>query len=330
MASVSCFEVDGMIRGFHVYKEVWEPVIGEELQCSLDDANLHDPFAVAVVKNGFTVGHLPKKISSSCSLFMRRQGAISCVVIGFRRYSSDLVQGGLEVPCKIIFRGPNDMIQKVERLVKFAMTYSAVATVSTEKSNEENDCEKVSVWIEDESSSGDVLQPLTEWVRFGVKVLSFKERDIIINGEELADIHMTFAQHILSAQFPNIVGLQATNYQFSRPLQTTKDDLIQIVHVNTNHWVVVTTHDCRPGELKLYDSMVSSIDLSVIKTLIPSTSVTLLADCPKQIGTKDCGVYAIAFCTSLAFNVDITQYNQSMMRNHLLQCFEQKKLTPFT
>ena len=110
------------------------------------------------------------------------------------------------------------MIQKVERLVKFAMTYSAVATVSTEKSNEENDGEKVSVWIEDESSSGDVLQPLTEWVRFGVKVLSFKERDIIINGEELVDIYMTFAQHILSAQFLNIVGLQATNYQFSRPL----------------------------------------------------------------------------------------------------------------
>ena len=161
-------------------------------------------------------------------------------------------------------------------------------------------------------------------------MLSFKERDIIINGEELADIHTTFAQHILSAQFPNIVGLQATNYQFSRPLQTTKDDLIQIVHVNNNHWVVVTTHGCHPGELKLYDSMVSSIDLSVVKTLIPSTSVTLLADCPKQIGTKDCGVYAIAFCTSLAFNVDITQYNQSMMRNHLLQCFEQKKLTPFT
>ena len=113
-----------------------------------------------MVKNGFTVGHLPKKISSSCSLFMRRQGAISCVVIGFRRYSSDLVQGGLEVPYKIIFRGPNDMIQKVERLVRFAMTYSAVGNVSTEKSNEENDCEKVSELIEDESSSGDILQPL--------------------------------------------------------------------------------------------------------------------------------------------------------------------------
>ena len=97
MASLSYFEVDGMIRGFHIYKDIWELVIGEELQCSLDDGNLHDPFAVAVVKNGFTVGHL-------------KQGAISCVVIGFQRYSSDLVQGGLEVPCKIIFRGPNDMI----------------------------------------------------------------------------------------------------------------------------------------------------------------------------------------------------------------------------
>ena len=87
MVSLSYFEVDGMIRGFHIYKNIWEPVIGEELQCSLDDGNLHDPFAVAVVKNGFTVGHL-------------RQGAISCVVIGFRRYSSDLVQGGLRYHVK--------------------------------------------------------------------------------------------------------------------------------------------------------------------------------------------------------------------------------------
>ena len=32
MAFVSCFEVDWkLIRGFHVYEEVWEPIIGEIL-----------------------------------------------------------------------------------------------------------------------------------------------------------------------------------------------------------------------------------------------------------------------------------------------------------
>ena len=51
------------------------------------------------------VGHLPKKISLICSIFLRSGGTITCEVSGGRRYSSDLVQGGLEMPCWLIFRG---------------------------------------------------------------------------------------------------------------------------------------------------------------------------------------------------------------------------------
>ena len=217
MASVSSFEVDGMIRGFHVYKEVSEPNIGEELQCILDESNLHDPFAVAVIKNDKTVGHLPRKISSSSSLFLRRQGVISCVVSGLRRYS---------------------------RLVRFSMVYVAA---ESEKSNEADVSATERMSIEEPDSSKEVVskevyQPVSsEWVKFGVMVLSFKERDIIVKGEELNDIHLTFAQKILAAQFPNIVGLQATNYQSRRPLQTTEVE--DLLHVNNNHWVVITTYD---------------------------------------------------------------------------------------
>ena len=41
--------------------------------CQRENGNPADPFAVAVVKNGVTVGHIPWKISSVCSLFLRPQ-----------------------------------------------------------------------------------------------------------------------------------------------------------------------------------------------------------------------------------------------------------------
>ena len=50
------------------------------------------------------VGHLTWKISIVSSLFLRQGGTITCVVSGSRSYSSDLPQGGLEVPCTIIFK----------------------------------------------------------------------------------------------------------------------------------------------------------------------------------------------------------------------------------
>ena len=51
----------------------------------------------------------------------------------------------------------------------------------------------------------------------------------------------------------------------------------------------------------------------------------------KQIGGKDCGLYALAFCTDLAHghNPCSRVYNQQDMRYHLKSCLEEGKLTPF-
>ena len=76
------FQIEGMVRGYHYYKDIWEPVIGEELECEREHGNIHDLYAVAVKqKSEVTVGHLPKKISV-CSLFLRRGGLIWCTVNG--------------------------------------------------------------------------------------------------------------------------------------------------------------------------------------------------------------------------------------------------------
>ena len=102
------FVVDSCIRGHHISKSFWTPRIGETLSCERKEGNTSDPYAVAVCEsvNARIIGHIPRKISSACSLFLGQEGnIISCIVCGNRRYSSDLPQGGLEVPCKLTLKG---------------------------------------------------------------------------------------------------------------------------------------------------------------------------------------------------------------------------------
>ena len=54
------FTVDSMIRRNHVYKEIWDSNLGEELPCKLERNNVHDPFAVSVLKSGIIVSHIPE------------------------------------------------------------------------------------------------------------------------------------------------------------------------------------------------------------------------------------------------------------------------------
>ena len=66
---------------------------------------------------------MPRNISTLCSLFLRRGGAIFCVVTGRRRYSRDLRQGGMEIPCKYRFVGNGTEIKKVQSYITKPVNY---------------------------------------------------------------------------------------------------------------------------------------------------------------------------------------------------------------
>jgi len=68
--------IDIAIRGFHVYKSLWTPEIGEELSTVQKTANTHDRFAVAIHKGTLTIGHVPAEISKVCWFFLRCGGTI--------------------------------------------------------------------------------------------------------------------------------------------------------------------------------------------------------------------------------------------------------------
>ena len=54
---------DSAVWGYHVYKVVWKPTIGEKLQEDQELGNKADKFAMKVVKNNEIVGNLPRKYS---------------------------------------------------------------------------------------------------------------------------------------------------------------------------------------------------------------------------------------------------------------------------
>ena len=69
------------------------------------------------MKDHVVVGHLPKKLLAIFWSFLRN-GSITCIITGSRQYSRDLVQGGLEIPCTLIFKGEPSRIEKVKGLLK--------------------------------------------------------------------------------------------------------------------------------------------------------------------------------------------------------------------
>ena len=63
------------LRGFHVYKEAWSPIVGEQLKCCYERINCYDRYANAATKRlrgrlaDSAVGHLPEEISRVTRFF---------------------------------------------------------------------------------------------------------------------------------------------------------------------------------------------------------------------------------------------------------------------
>ena len=53
------------MSGYHAYKDSWEITIGEVLDLQHEPKNQQDKNAVAVVKNGEVVGHVPRGLAST-------------------------------------------------------------------------------------------------------------------------------------------------------------------------------------------------------------------------------------------------------------------------
>ena len=66
--------IESFVRGFHEYQNIWTPVTGEHLPCETEDSNAFDPYTMAIKKDADVIGHIPRKISAACSIFVQGGG----------------------------------------------------------------------------------------------------------------------------------------------------------------------------------------------------------------------------------------------------------------
>ena len=87
------------LRGFHVYKEIWKPIVGELLRCSHERNNIYDRYAIAANKRlrgrqaDSIIGHLPREISRATRFFLLRGGMVHLKVTDENYRRSPLIQG---------------------------------------------------------------------------------------------------------------------------------------------------------------------------------------------------------------------------------------------
>ena len=70
---------------------MWNTKPAETLTCITERENRNNVFTVAVQSNDNVVGHIPRKISCICMLFIR--GILNCLITGSRRYSRHFPEG---------------------------------------------------------------------------------------------------------------------------------------------------------------------------------------------------------------------------------------------
>ena len=332
------YEVNSCVRGHHIYKNIWTPYIGEYLNCEKEANNPEDPYAVAMMKDQLVVGHIPRKISAACSLFLAKESStITCLITGNRKHSWDLPQGGLDVPCQLIFKGEKVAISKIKKLV------AAIPEVPCVQPEPPSKIRKVDITVNEKTSTGTVVVNLDEnsdsseepqvrmWLTLNDKYLIDEDKAIITLGKNLTDKHINFAQEILKKQFVFANGLMSTlNLEATAPVNPT--NYKQIVHTKGNHWIVFSTIGCLPNNVLIYDSLYANIDettTALLHTMFGDNITYEVKIAAKQVGLNDCGLFAIANCVSLLHWCQPGNYVQQRMRLPLQQCFEQKSFLKF-
>ena len=167
-------------------------------------------------------------------------------------------------------------------------------------------------------------------------LLSDNEKSSIQNKEMLSDESINLAQTMLSNQFPELDGLMDTVLCQTNGfdvLATTKK-AVQILYTSAQHWICVANLDTKRranNYIAVYDSLSSGgLTSSVASQLAcicctPEKSIRVDIKCvQQQENGVDCGVFAIAFATSLAFGSDPSKifFDPEQLRPHLISCLE--------
>ena len=118
------------------------------------------------------------------------------------------------------------------------------------------------------------------------------------------------------------------------------NDFVQILNCTRNHWsgICISTVGCQPGKVNMFDSMCTGdIPLSTkeaVASLLCTTKrfISLVfPDVQQQPNHYDCGLFALAYASSVCNNLDpaTINYDQHCLRPHFLKCLKNGEFKSF-
>ena len=143
----------------------------------------------------------------------------------------------------------------------------------------------------------------------------------------------------------DVVGFQSTlcserNGMFK--VLPSRSKFIQILNVSNSHWITVSnigeSFELISDAVQIYDSgrpmKTNFTTKSMICSFLKPRSKKLFFDIMNvdgQTNSFDCGVYAIAYATHLAFGIDPVpfRWDYKNLRKHLLRCLQNEKMEVF-
>ena len=171
----------------------------------------------------------------------------------------------------------------------------------------------------------------------GIK-LGAHHKEVLQSRQWLDDKIINVAQALLKAQHPLVGGFQDIALAQKLAMTPEPGEFIQLLNVGSQHWITVSNIGCTtPFSVKVYDSMhwrLTGHEKKVVADLLQCREKAIMVsymDVQLQAGGSDCGLFALAFATSLC-NGDKPEavlYEQSSLRNHLFSGIMQQKLLPF-
>ncbi|XP_065670722.1 uncharacterized protein LOC105849232 isoform X2 [Hydra vulgaris] len=167
------------------------------------------------------------------------------------------------------------------------------------------------------------------------------ELNEIEKEQMLNDNTIHFCQQIMSVQLGINIGLQDPIKGKVLSFEILKSSpFVQILHDGNLHWVCVTTYDCNPGEIYIFDSLFCgsvSYDTkkqicSILHTELKYLVIKVLP-VQQQTNGVDCGLFAIAWARQILETKGIPStamtFDQKQMRKHLLHCIVNNRLDVF-
>lgn len=191
---------------------------------------------------------------------------------------------------------------------------------------------------EEQEAAISVSQTETWLTINGIK-LTNNDKEKIRTGEWLDDNVINVCQYLISQSHPSFAGFIDTLIIAHNSANAVDSQQVLQIHHLGAHWVTsqrlknkVTVFDSLP-----FSGVPDTLKKQIIMLYAPLfTGVNEVLDvnfvcCQKQTGINDCGLFAIANCIGLANSCNLSKlsFEQGAMRQHLIQCLENRTMEMF-